>query len=98
MDIKELEGKKLSDLREIAKSVGIDKPESFKKAELISAIAGGSETKEAKETPTPSNDDKAKRKRTRVEKTDVEQVSLFSEAKKPIVKETVEPKELVEAK
>ena len=40
MNIQDLESKKLPDLREIAKAAGIKKVESFKKAELIQAIAG----------------------------------------------------------
>jgi len=40
MNIQDLEGKKLPDLREIAKAAGIKKVESFKKGELIEAIKG----------------------------------------------------------
>ena len=46
MDQKELENKKISDLRIIAETLGLSVSETLKKAELISAIMGGS---------TPSN-------------------------------------------
>ena len=38
MNIKDLESKKLPDLREIAKAAGIKKVETFKKSELVDAI------------------------------------------------------------
>ena len=47
MDIKDLEGKKLSDLRVIAIAAGIEKAETLKKSEIIgqlSNLSGGEET------------------------------------------------------
>lgn len=41
MTKEDLSGKKLAELREIAKAQGVKKVESFKKAELIDVIAGG---------------------------------------------------------
>ena len=57
MDIKDLEGKKLSDLRVIAIAAGLDKAETLKKSEIIgqlSKLAGGDEapaTEKVKPTP-----------------------------------------------
>ncbi len=69
MDIKELEGKKLPDLREIAKAMGINKVESFKKAELIDAITKGDNSPAKETSSSESGSDEpptGKRKRTRV--------------------------------
>ena len=57
MDIKDLEGKKLSDLRVIAIAAGLDKAETLKKSEIIGQLgklAGGEEapaTEKVKPTP-----------------------------------------------
>jgi len=53
MDKKELESKKLPDLRTIAKSIGLEKVESLKKAELISQIINGNNN-----SPETLNNDK----------------------------------------
>ena len=58
MDIKELEGKKLADLKEIAAAAGIENADKLKKSELIEKLTGASSEGE-------SGDDKPKRKRTR---------------------------------
>jgi transcription termination factor Rho len=85
MDKKELESKKLSDLRVIAESIGIENAASYKKPELIQLIAGvnkvadkTSETEEDSKAKTDSNSG-AKRKRIRIEKKDEEtdQLPLF---------------------
>ena len=73
MDIKELEGKKLPDLREIAKAIGITKTESFKKAELIDLILKGSADSSGSTPDQPKAESTAapaKRKRARVVLTD----------------------------
>ena len=57
MDKNDLESKKLPELRDLAKMLGIEGTETFKKPELIEAIAGGSSSKDS--------DDSPKRKRTR---------------------------------
>ncbi|MFM1810709.1 MAG: hypothetical protein RLZZ382_1934, partial [Bacteroidota bacterium] len=49
MDIKELSGKSLNDLRVIAETFGVPNAQTLKKAELISALSGQSEN-----TPTPT--------------------------------------------
>ncbi len=82
MDIKELEGKKLPDLREIAKAMGIKKVEGFKKAELIEAIskdASQQVTKTADEASAPE-----KRKRTRVAKEESDAVQTPKETPKDL--------------
>ena len=58
MDIKDLEGKKLSDLRVIAIAAGLDKAETLKKSEIIgqlSKLSGGGEESSVTEKvkPTP---------------------------------------------
>lgn len=62
MNIQDLEGKLLPELREIAKNLGIKRVESFKKNELISAISGKAEPTE---TPTADNADKKGKGRPR---------------------------------
>lgn len=57
MDKNELESKKLPELRELAKMLGIEGTESLKKPELIEKIVGDSSEKKTEEQP--------KRKRTR---------------------------------
>jgi transcription termination factor Rho len=74
MDKKELESKKLPDLREIAKSIGIENVENLKKTELIAVIAGGF-------SETGSNEDtRPKRRRIKGDAPEAEsaQPSLFS--------------------
>ena len=92
MDKKDLERKKLSDLREIAKTIGISDVETLKRPELLAAILGSSSTETpsttaaaaaaAQEASPASEDnvvahDKPHRKRIRREETP--QPSLFSE-------------------
>jgi len=57
MDKNDLESKKLPELRDLAKMLGIEGTENLKKPELIEKIAGDS--------PSNSSDDNLKRKRTR---------------------------------
>lgn len=91
MDLKELESKKLPDLREIAKTSGIARVESYKKADLINLILNGGSSSSKEETPVSddsapsSSESKRKRVRVVVQK---EAPSLFSTPK-----ETSEPKE-----
>ncbi|MFA7273943.1 MAG: transcription termination factor Rho [Crocinitomicaceae bacterium] len=102
MDSKELESKKLPDLREIAKAAGISRVESFKKAELIALIAGQAAPSTQEEMPAksakgvsaaapksdaPANDSKRKRVRVVVQ---TEAPSLFS---KPVAAEEILVKE-----
>ena len=54
MDLITLESKKISDLRVIAQSLGIDVA-NLKKSDLISAIAGKSDTTTAQEAPTDTH-------------------------------------------
>ena len=79
MDKKDLESKKLSDLRVIAAAAGIENADTYKKAELINQLTGiASEAPSAavkaeitNEASTDSSEDKPKRKRTRVEKVEI---------------------------
>ena len=74
MDKNDLESKKLPELRDLAKMLGIEGTETFKKPELIEAIAGGSNSKES--------DDSPKRKRTR-KKVMTDTVDSVQEEAKP---------------
>lgn len=51
MDKDTLKAKKVADLREIAKALGVSAPTSLRKAELIDAIAAVSETAESEKAP-----------------------------------------------
>jgi transcription termination factor Rho len=90
MDKKDLERKKLSDLREIAKTIGISDADSLKRPELLSAILGGTSSEDSSSTTTQATtvqenaevtpdktQDKPQRKRIRREETP--QPSLFQE-------------------
>lgn len=59
MDIKELESKKVADLRVIAKAAGIDGADTLKKAEIVAILS-----KQTEKVSDSSEDDKPKRKRT----------------------------------
>lgn len=78
MDKKELEGKKVAELREIAKEAGFD-ASSLKKGEIVDKLAA------TEAAPEESSDDKPKRKRARkkvMAEDSEEQPSLFKEDKK----------------
>ncbi len=62
MDQKELENKKISDLRIIAETLGLSVSETLKKAELISAIMGGSTPSNTEEQTDQGTREKRKRK------------------------------------
>lgn len=93
MDKNELEGKKLSDLKVIAISIGIQNAETLKKNELIAAISAGSASEE-----DSNSEDKPRRGRPRktvvISSETSAQASLFKEEKptNPI-KENVSPEE-----
>ena len=86
MDKKELEGKKLSELRELAINKGISDVESLKKAGLISLLLtpDSTETSEistkSEAIETETTEERPKRKRTRVESAEIvkKQGSLFT--------------------
>jgi transcription termination factor Rho len=100
MDKKDLESKKLSDLRVIAAAAGIEKADTYKKAELINQLTGNApeapsvpvKSEVTAEVPEAAAEDKPKRKRTRVEKVEIgkKQASLFTDEKTTIVTETIE--------
>ena len=62
MDQKELENKKISDLRIIAETLGLSVSETLKKAELISAIMKGSTPSNTEEQTDQGTREKRKRK------------------------------------
>ncbi len=82
MDKKDLESKKLSDLREIAKSMGMTRVESYKKADLIAKIAETGTSAPA-QAPAETAEPASKRKRTRTTKTDRVQGAETATAKQP---------------
>lgn len=98
MNKEELSGKKLPELRVIAKSIGIKRVESYRKAELIDLITGDKKPEEVKGTADESpkkenspkkessnkesNQDQSKPKRPRKRKSDDDGRDLFSEGKK----------------
>ena len=86
MDKKQLESKKLPDLKAIAATLGVA-VDGLKKADLINAIMQGGETP-AKEKESASEDKAAapKRQRTRVVKQATDQAELFNDSSE--VKET----------
>jgi transcription termination factor Rho len=73
MNIQELEGKLLPQLREIAKELGIKRTESFKKNELIDLI-----TKQTSKTAESTTSDKSVVKRPKSPKVPTESTDLFS--------------------
>jgi len=66
MDKKDLESKKLADLKEIAKAVGIENFESMKKAELITAITSDNSTDNPSKTVKPKIEKVAKEEKDKV--------------------------------
>ena len=65
MNKSELQSKKIADLREIAKSVGITNADELKKPEIIEQLSIGIDGSESEST-TQEGDDRPKRKRKRV--------------------------------
>jgi len=83
MDKKELEGKKVAELREIAKAAGFDAA-SMKKAEIVEKLVSTGNDNASDDAPTGS-DDKPKRKRARrkvMSENTEEQPKLFNDDKK----------------
>lgn len=78
MDIKELSGKSLNDLRVIAETLGIPNAQTLKKAELISALTGGSSeapSPSTSEESAPTERSKTRPRKPRMEKEDTEQAA-----------------------
>jgi transcription termination factor Rho len=86
MNKEELSGKKLPELRVIAKTVGVKKVESYRKSELIDLIMAGGETKSAEPAAKPvekaAEKVEEKRPRKREAKPATESQDLFSEGEK----------------
>lgn len=106
MDIKELQSKKLAELKEIAQSLNIEGADKLKKAELVAQISTGSteaktEVKPSKKQPSveeSSEDNRRKRVRKRVTadesaESKPDQPDLFAEA----VKEEKKPEKVAPA-
>ncbi len=71
MDIKELESKKIADLRTIAVAAGIENADKLKKAEIIAQLtnaSAGAESAPATEASGDTKQESARRRRTRVAK------------------------------
>lgn len=79
MNKEELSGKKLPELRVIAKTVGVKKVESYRKSELIDLIVGSGETKSTELAAEPVEKTEAKGPRKREVKPATENKDLFSE-------------------
>lgn len=81
MDRKELESKKISDLRVIAQTIGIENPENYKKPELINLITGVS-TPEVKivgeELKSEKSEANQKGRRKRTANETINEPTLFS--------------------
>ncbi|MBL4862580.1 MAG: transcription termination factor Rho [Crocinitomicaceae bacterium] len=97
MDKKELEGKKIAELREIAKAASIDGAETMKKADIVAKLVV-EKTAGAESSSEASVESQPKRKRTRkkvmaVDIAEKEQPSLFAEKKEEVtVEKTPEAK------
>lgn len=90
MDKKDLESKKLPDLKEIAKALGITNFETLKKAELIEKIVSGDSSKEktAKATPkTKEIKESSEKTEKKEEVTSVEKPKRARTIKKVILSE-----------
>jgi transcription termination factor Rho len=93
MDIKELSGKSLNDLRVIAETFGIPNAQTLKKAELISALSGKSEdtpTPAAPEETAPVERSKTRPRKPKLEKDDAAPTLPF-DSNEPAPSAAVEP-------
>ncbi|MEY3048352.1 MAG: hypothetical protein RL365_390 [Bacteroidota bacterium] len=98
MDIKELSGKSLNDLRVIAETFGVPNAQTLKKSELISALSGQSEDKPAPsalEETIPIERSKTRPRKQKLEKEEAVPILPFdsnesgpSAAVEPITEET----------
>ncbi len=98
MDRKELESKKISDLRVIAQTIGIENPESYKKPELINLITADTSSQnegkeELRKVENSESNQKGKRKRTSTESNS--EPTLFSDTKNDKI-EVIVKNEIVE--
>jgi cytochrome c1 len=98
MDRKELESKKISDLRVIAQTIGIENPENYKKPELINLITADTSSQnegkqELRKVENSESNQKGKRKRTSAESNS--EPTLFSDTKNDKI-EVIVKNEIVE--
>lgn len=100
MDIKELESKKIADLRVIATAAGIENAAKLKKAEIITLLTdnSGSEEKTSPQKTEETPNEPQRRRRSRVSKDTTEdsgtQPELFTKESKP--EKTAAPAESTE--
>ena len=91
MDIKELESKKLSDLRVIAQTLGIENAESLKKSEIINQLNQMSIQSDPSETSSQEEATTVKRvRKTVINKNDTEEIQTSTTIDDTTSKEAVE--------
>ncbi len=95
MNLSDLEGKKLADLKEIAKAAGVEKFETMKKAEVLNALKNlmtAEQPKEEKKEVSTQEESRSKRPRVQ-KKTVVEKVAEAPKVEEiPVVVEAIEEK------
>jgi transcription termination factor Rho len=91
MNLSDLEGKKLSDLKEIAKAAGIEKAEAMKKNEILESLSKLMTDEVANETSPAVKTEEKLTKRPRIQKT-----PIASSEKKQVELTFEEPKESIE--
>jgi transcription termination factor Rho len=99
MDKKDLEGKKVAELREIATASGISGTDAMKKAEIIEKLAGSTKSDdnaETEEEETPKR--KRIRKKVMTEKSTEEQGELFKTAEEVKAEAKIKAETEVKAK
>jgi len=91
MDIKELESKKLSDLRVIAQTLGIENAESLKKSEIINQLNQMSKQSDPSETSSQEEAKTVSRvRKTVINKNDTEEIQTSTTIDDTTSKEDVE--------
>ena len=107
MDRKTLEGKKISDLRTIAETIGLTNTENLKKHELVALISGDApaeiktvESKESTENEAEiTNEPKKRGRKPKAKSEDAAPLELvFEEPKAEVKEESVQVEKAVEAK
>lgn len=97
MNLKDLESKKIGDLRQIATLAGIENADNLKKPQIIEAFAKLAQESDSPASEAPSDESQAKTKRKRIIKTEevsAEKVVHEKTAPKKAVKESPESVDL----
>ena len=100
MDLKDLESKKIGDLRQIATLAGIENADNLKKPQILEAFAKLAQETTSPSVETPAEDSQTKTKRKRIIKTEevvAEKVVSEKVPAKKAVKETSESADLFTA-